>query len=113
MSTVISLPERTHAQRMQSLQYANDVRLHMVEQRKQLKAGLTTLDSVLDDPRCASMYVVQALKAVPRFGTGKADRVMRRAGVVPSKRIGGLTDRQRTAIIAEAGYFPAARTVLA
>lgn len=104
--------ERTHAQRMEALLKANEIRVHMANERKRLKAGTTTLDDVLGDPRCGSMYVAQALQAIPRFGPGKADRVMRRAGVSPSKRIGGLTDRQRTAIIAEAGYFPAARGVL-
>lgn len=112
MTVIAPAPERTHEQRMVALQAANDVRVYMAQRKKALYAGEIKLDELLDDPGCASMYVAHALKSVRRLGPYKTDRVLFKAGVSPSKRCGGLTARQRTAIIAHVGYFPAARGAL-
>jgi hypothetical protein len=49
------------------------------------------------------MKVSALLKAVPQYGPITAARVMRRLGIAEGRRVGGLGERQREALLAAVG----------
>jgi hypothetical protein len=95
-------PERSIVQRMEALHRANVIREWRAERKRDLKAGRARVtDMLLDvDPRMETMKVYALLLAVPKVGRVKADRVLRRNAISPSKTVGGLSDRQRTELVA-------------
>lgn len=100
-------PERTLAQRYRALDRANEVRVYRADLKRRIAAGETPLSDALADEMCATMRVVDLLLVVPKVGRVKADRVLRRAHISPSKRVRGLTDRQTRDMAVELGRFPA------
>ena len=94
-------PERSHAQRMEALKRANEVRTSRAKLKRDLKAGRANLSALLrDPPECLqTAKVFDILMAVPKFGRVKANRVLTHCRVSPSKTIGGLSDRQRNEIV--------------
>lgn len=87
-------PERSHAQRLSALEEANRIRSKRARLKEALGNGLSPLE-VIDDPDCDTMKTVDLLMALPSVGRVKSNRMMRRAGVSPSKTLGGMSDRQR------------------
>ena len=94
---------------------ANTVRA----ERARIRAELRRLPSAEARERCAAlledpppelrtMDVVALLRAVRELGPCAVDRLMRRAGVRPLRRVGELTPRQQRALVADlrAGLSP-------
>ncbi len=94
-------PERTLNQRMDALQKANVIRSQRATLKKDLKAGRTTIHSLLQDPPdyLETAKVVDMLLAVPKYGRVKAHRVLQSCRISPSKTIGGLSERQRAELV--------------
>lgn len=92
-------PSRSHEQRLNALERANQIRTARAELKREIRHGARTLESLLDHPDTASMKVLAALLEVPKIGPTKARRIMKSAGCSPSKTFGGLTDRQREDLI--------------
>lgn len=94
----VAAPVRTNDQRFAALRRANEVRVL----RGQLKDGLTVdraIEVLYDTPDWAEqMKVLELLLALPKYGASKTGRTLRSCQVSPSKRISGLTDRQRVAL---------------
>jgi hypothetical protein len=91
----VQAPERTLAQRLEALDRANVIRMHRAQLKRDLKAGRKGLADVLSDPLCETMKLFDALVALPKYGRVKANVVLNRARISPSKTVGGLTQRQR------------------
>lgn len=93
-------PDRSLAQRMAALERANDVRTGRARLKRDIKAGRRDMiDVLLNPPVCAdTMKVFDLLLAAPKIGRVKANQVLVRARVSPSKTVGGLTQRQRTEV---------------
>lgn len=99
----VCAPERTRAQRFEALDRANAVRTA----RKELKQQLHALPSAASTQRVAmlvrqplagvteTMKVYDLLTACRGMGQSKANQLLRRLHISPSKTIGGLTPRQR------------------
>lgn len=99
-AAVLATPPRTHAQRMDALTHANRIRTHRKELKIELRTGRTPARAAFEDPLCDSMKVFDLLLALPKVGRVKANRVLNRARVSPSKTLGGLSDRQRKELLA-------------
>jgi hypothetical protein len=97
--------ERSLAQRMDALQEANRVRTYRAGLKDELKAGEKQLvDMLLDPPaEVETMKVFDLMLAAPKIGRVKANKVLQRARVSPSKTIGGLSPRQRAQLVAVLG----------
>lgn len=86
-----------NAQRTEALKLANRIRLDRSKIRRDLKAGVVSVtDLIKDPPDCIiKMQVLDLLLATPRFGRGKANRVLTSSRVGAAKEVGSLSDRQR------------------
>jgi hypothetical protein len=96
-------PERSLDQRMEALKRANDIRSARAKLKKDLKAGKTTIHSLLLDPPeyVETAKVFDMLLAVPKYGRVKANRILNQCRISPSKTIGGLSERQRAELVAQ------------
>jgi formamidopyrimidine-DNA glycosylase len=110
----VQIPDRSRAQRLAALERANTIRSGRKRLKIELKArGAIALIALIVRPEYANelvdgapdgladtMHVRTALVATRGIGRVKADSVLRRAGVAPSKTIGGLTRQQRARLAA-------------
>ena len=90
------------AQRMEALQHANDVRSHRAQLKRDLKAGHATLAPLLREPPAylETAKVFDLMLAVPKYGRVKVNKILSTCRISPSKTIGGLSQRQRTELVA-------------
>lgn len=102
----IDVPSRSHAQRMEALERANQVRSYHAQVKRDLRVRRLRLDDVLADEQAQTMKLVDALLAVPSVGRIKAKTILRRAHISPSKTLGGLTGRQRSELVVAVRSFP-------
>jgi hypothetical protein len=107
---VMAMTEPQRRQKRGALDAANAVRFRRAALLAALRSDeLEFTEEVLTDPAVASMYVERLLASVPylaprsrRHETERrvwVDRAMREAGCGPLKKVGGLTDRQRRALV--------------
>lgn len=94
-----SLPELTEEERAANLAKAVAARVARRQALDELRAGTLDAAESLDDPRLRSCKVFMWLRAFPGIGTARADAIMRRARINPSRRVRGLGARQRVAVL--------------
>jgi hypothetical protein len=97
-------PERSLGQRMDALGKANEVRSRRAALKTDLKHGAANIREVLSAPPdyLLTAKVVDLLMAAPKCGRVKSAKIMEQCRISPSKTIGGLSERQRTELLA---YF--------
>lgn len=103
MTTVLeTAPERSLEQRMAALARGNDIRIKRSRLKKDVKAGREKLSAYLDEPPAwlETAKLRDLLLSMPGYGPVRADKLLLRVGAAPSKTMGGLTDRQRLAVLA-------------
>jgi hypothetical protein len=100
--TQAQAPVRSLDQRMEALKRANDIRVRRAKLKKDLKDGRVRVESILGDPPeyVETAKVFDILLAVPKFGRVKAARFLNQCRISQSKTVGGLSERQRTELIA-------------
>jgi hypothetical protein len=102
---IVALPELTEEQRAAALEKAAAARRARAELKERLKRGGTTLGDVLDqadsDEVLGKMKVSALLEALPGVGKVRAQQIMERLEIAPSRRLRGLGERQRKALLAE------------
>jgi S13-like H2TH domain len=103
VKTSAAAPERSLDQRMEALKRANNIRSARAKLKKDLKGGKTSIQSLLLDPPeyVETAKVFDMLLAVPKYGRVKTNRILNMCRISPSKTIGGLSERQRTELIAQ------------
>jgi transposase len=98
------LPPLSDEQRRAALEKAAEVRRARAELKEQLKSGKTTLTKVLDRAESEEMVgklrVSAVLQAMPGIGKVKATQIMERLRIAESRRLRGLGDQQRRALLA-------------
>jgi hypothetical protein len=96
------VPTRSRDQRMRALELANEIRTQRAQLKRDLKAGKTSIDSLLLSPPewLGSAKVFDIILAVPKYGRVKVNRVLNQCRISPSKTIGGLSERQRAELVA-------------
>jgi hypothetical protein len=101
--TAPTTPQRSLQQRLDALKRANEIRTGRAQLKRDLKAGRKSLLDVLaSPPPCAeSAKTFDMLLAAPKIGRVKANAILTRNQVSPSKTLAGLTDRQRDALVRE------------
>jgi hypothetical protein len=94
-------PERTKQQRLEALSRANNIRSRRAELKEHLRLGEVDIREVLTDPPdfVHTAKVIDLLVAVPKMGPVRANRVLERCRVSPSKTVAGLTPRQRRELL--------------
>ena len=90
-------PDRSLTQRRDALERANTVRIRRSQLKRDIKAGSVTVIAFLADPPefIETMKVFDLLLAAPMVGRVKANKILNRCRISPSKTIGGLSERQR------------------
>jgi transposase len=98
----VALPPLTPEQRAAALEKAAQARRSRAELKAKLKNSSTSLAEVLDageaDEVIGKMKVSALLEAMPGVGKVRAQRIMERLGISPSRRVRGLGDNQRRAL---------------
>ncbi len=87
---------------MDALARANHIRTQRAKVKRDLKAGRLSIDALLlEPPSCVeTAKVFDLLLSVPRYGRVKVNKVLAHCRISPSKTIGGLSERQRTELVA-------------
>jgi transposase len=101
----VALPQLTEEQRAAALEKAAAARRTRAELKDRLKRGGTTLKEVLaqsdNDDVLGKMKVQALLESMPGVGKVRATQIMERLEIAPSRRLRGLGDRQRKALLAD------------
>jgi len=104
----VAVPPLTDEQRAAALEKAAAARRARAELKGRLKRGGTTLKQVLDDAEndeaVAKLKVSALLESLPGVGKVRAAAVMEQLEIPPSRRVRGLGERQRQALLNEFGY---------
>jgi transposase len=99
----VALPQLTEEQRTAALEKAAAARKSRAELKDRLKRGGTTLMEVLNqsdsDDVLGKMKVSALLEAMPGVGKVRAAQIMEEHEIAPSRRLRGLGDRQRKALL--------------
>jgi DNA uptake protein ComE-like DNA-binding protein len=100
----VALPQLTDEQRTAALEKAAIARKARAELKERLKRGGTDLKQVLSDSESdeilGKMKVSALLEALPKVGKVKAQEIMTELEIAPTRRLRGLGDRQRKALLA-------------
>ncbi len=101
----MTLPTLTPEQRATALARAAQVRKARAEIKAKLKSGTLTLSQVLEqatgDVVVDKLKVSALLESLPKVGRVKAQELMEKLDIAPTRRVGGLGQRQRQALIAQ------------
>ena len=93
----------TPEQRAQALQKAAMARRKRAEIKQLLKSGSLSFAQLLEeaeaDPMVAGIKVSAVLASMPRTGKIKSKRLMEQLGIADNRRIRGLGERQRAALL--------------
>lgn len=102
----MALPTLTDEQRAAALAKAAAARKARSELLDALKHGRTTLADIFSraktDDIVSKTKVLALVKALPGVGAVRAGQIMTEAEIAENRRVGGLGDRQRTALLAAA-----------
>ena len=98
----MALPPLTPEQRQAALEKAAAARRARAELKVRLKSSGTSLAEVLvsgdSDEAIGKMRVEALLEAMPGVGKVRAQRIMERLEISPSRRVRGLGAKQRGAL---------------
>lgn len=101
----MALPPLTPEQRSAALVKAAAARRARAELKERLKRSGTSLADVLargeDDDVVGKMRVSAVLEAMPGVGKARAQKIMERLEISPSRRVRGLGAKQRSALVRE------------
>jgi hypothetical protein len=86
------------------LEKAAEIRKARAELKDQLKSGKTSLAEVLgraEDDVVGKLKVSAVLQAMPGIGKIRAQQIMEKLKIADSRRLRGLGDQQRKALLGE------------
>ncbi len=103
----MALPQLSAEQRAAALEKAAVARRVRAELKERLKRGGTDIKAVLDEAESndilGKMKVSALLAALPKVGKVTAQDVMTELDIAPTRRLRGLGERQRKALLAKFG----------
>jgi hypothetical protein len=102
----MALPKLSLEEKRRALKKAQEVRSKRAKIRQNLKCGKTSIRELLsniDDEVIAKMRVVYLLESLPRIGKVKTKKIMSDIGIDETRRIQGLGNRQKQALIERLG----------
>lgn len=99
------LPSLSPEERAAALAKAAEVRKARAELKEKLKNGQVTLSELLDkaenDDVIGKLKVATVLQALPGIGKVKASQTMEKLKIADSRRLRGLGEQQRKALLSE------------
>ena len=98
------LPTLTEEQRKAALEKAAEARRARAEVKQKLKNGSLNLAQILSQPEdntIGKMKVSAVLEAMPGVGKVRAKKIMEKLDVSTSRRIRGLGEKQKQALLGE------------
>jgi hypothetical protein len=102
----MAIPKLSEAERKAALEKAKEARIKRAEVREQLKSGKLTLAEVIemkDDPVVGRMKVSTLIETLPGYGKAKSEKIMNELQIAESRRLRGLGDRQKAALLERLG----------
>ena len=102
----MAIPQLSVEARQEALEKAKAARIKRAEIREDLKSGKLNVEQVLDmkdDPVVGRMKVSTLIETMPGYGKAKAEKVMKELQIAESRRLRGLGERQRTALLERLG----------
>lgn len=100
-----SAPDLTPLQRAAARERALAARRTRADIKNRLRQMSTSLEEVLDrarhDDDVAKLRVAEVLQSLPGIGAVRAEAIMDRLAIAPSRRLRGLGPRQEAALIEE------------
>ncbi len=100
-------PALSPEQRQAALEKAAIARRARAELKEKLKMGSVNLPELLDlaatDEMIGKMKVIAVLESLPGVGKVKAKRAMEDIGISETRRVRGLGEQQRKALLAQFG----------
>lgn len=100
----MTVPTRTPEQRAEALAKAHATRQEKARLREGLRTGAVQPADIIAgaaaNPVWGSLRVTWLLAAMPGLGPVRVDRIMTDLGIAPSRRLQGLGERQRGALLA-------------
>ena len=96
------LPKLTPEQQKEALKKAAEARTARAALRQKVKSGEIKVTKVLqmtDDPVASKIKVSTLLESLPGYGKAKVAKLMEELKIDPSRRVKGLGDVQRKALI--------------
>ncbi len=110
----MTIPPLSNEQRLEARHAATEARRRRAQVKQALRTGELSLADVLDlaesDDVVAHTKVVDTLKALPRVGAVRAEKIMLRLDIASNRRLRGLGKHQVAALIEEFGRRPAPRS---
>ncbi len=98
-------PQLSDEQRARALARAAEARRVRAEVKELLKTGSLTFEELLErietDDLVGGLKVESVLASMPGNGKVKAKRMMEAHGIADNRRLRGLGDKQRAALLAE------------
>ena len=88
-------PAEALAQRHDALARANNVRMTNAQIKKDVNAGRRTLAEAIRMPTAQSLKVETLILSMRYVGKSKANSILWRIGISPSKLVGAMSDRQK------------------
>ncbi|MEP6697828.1 MAG: integration host factor, actinobacterial type [Pseudonocardiales bacterium] len=103
----MALPPLSPEQRANALRKAAEARKARSQLKERLKRGDTTLAEVLESGESSEVVaktrVSAVLESLPGIGKVRAEKLMRQLHISESRRVRGLGDNQRRALLEELG----------
>ena len=98
-------PQLTPEQRAGALAKAAEARAARAELKNQLKNGAVSLAEALSssDSTVGKLKVVSLLESLPGVGKVKARKIMEEIGIADNRRVQGLGQQQKQALLAQLG----------
>ena len=104
----MALPQLTPEQRAQALEKAAEARRERAAVKHRLKASQGSLTDVINEGKTneiiGKMKVSALLEALPKVGKVKAQEIMTDLEIAQTRRLRGLGDRQRRALLERFGF---------
>ena len=99
------LPTLSPEQRAAALEKAAEMRKARAELKDQLKSGKTTLSAIIGradaDDVVGKLPVKKVLESMPGIGKVRAGQIMEKLKIADSRRLRGLGEQQRKALLGE------------
>ena len=90
----MAIPQLSPEARAEALEKAKAARIKRAEVREELKTGKLTVAQVI------RVLISTLIETLPGYGKAKTERIMRELQIAESRRIRGIGERQREALLA-------------
>ncbi|MGE5557958.1 MAG: integration host factor, actinobacterial type [Bacillota bacterium] len=103
----MALPKLSLDEKREALKKAQEMRARRARIRQDLKAGKTSIPEILkkdSDAVIGKMRVSYLLESVPKIGKIRSKKIMGEIGIDETRRIQGLGNRQKQALLKRFGH---------